>query len=52
VTFGLVISKQVRRVRSDLGRALPLSVNLTVQGKGGGGLTWVSSVLEGVLCAR
>jgi hypothetical protein len=36
VTFGLLISKQVRRVSSDLGSALPLSVNLTVQGKGRG----------------
>ena len=36
MTFGLLISKQVRRVCSDLGRALPPSVNLTVQGKGRG----------------
>lgn len=48
VTFGFLISKQVRRVCSDLGRALPPSVNLTVQGKGGAHLGFQR--FRGVLC--
>ena len=48
MTFGFLISKQVRRVCSDLGRALPPSVNLTVQGKGGAHLGFQR--FRGVLC--